>query len=150
MVQGGCDLSFGGAPVEAAATHRATKRRLGLTQHVHGHVIFSFEEDVAGDGVERHETAFHESGVGEGGEMLDEQEQEQQELAEMKVPVAPTEEEKRNHKLTHYPYKEWCAHCVRGRGREDRHHTQKEMEQQGTPVVQLDYSFLTNGEAQVP
>eukprot|EP00971_Amphidinium_carterae_P118003 2337676-Amphidinium_carterae.2 len=68
----------------------------------------------------------------------------------MKVPTSPTEEEKRYHNLTHYPCKEWCEHCVCGRGREDRHHTQKEMEQQGTPVVQLDYSFLTDGESQVP
>eukprot|EP00971_Amphidinium_carterae_P118002 2337676-Amphidinium_carterae.1 len=71
LVQGGWDLSFRGEPLEAA-THRATQRRLGLvqragfyfiplliaahqTQHVRGHVVFSFEEDVAGDGVERHE-----------------------------------------------------------------------------------------------
>eukprot|EP00971_Amphidinium_carterae_P098422 1946728-Amphidinium_carterae.1 len=56
----------------------------------------------------------------------------------MKVPVAPSEEERRYHNLTHYQYKEWCEHCVRGRGREDRHHTQREADQQGTPVVQLD------------
>eukprot|EP00971_Amphidinium_carterae_P026158 515821-Amphidinium_carterae.1 len=35
-------------------------------------------------------------------------------------------------------------------GREDRHHTQREADQQGTPVVQLDYSFLTDGELQIP
>eukprot|EP00971_Amphidinium_carterae_P100472 1987212-Amphidinium_carterae.1 len=66
----------------------------------------------------------------------------------MKVPTAPTDEERRYRNLTHYPYKEWCEHC--GRGREDRHHTQKDMEKQGTPVAQLDYSFLTDGESQVP
>eukprot|EP00971_Amphidinium_carterae_P150290 2979481-Amphidinium_carterae.1 len=77
LVQGG--VSFGGAPVEATATHRTTQRILeawvntnfsmglyfipllvscneagrGLaqqTQHLRGHVVFSFEEDVAGDG----------------------------------------------------------------------------------------------------
>eukprot|EP00971_Amphidinium_carterae_P154146 3057136-Amphidinium_carterae.3 len=106
----GLKLKFGGAPVEAAATHRATKRRLALvqrvglyfiplmvaahqTQHVRGHVVFSFEEDIAGDGVERHETAFHESGVDE--EMPDGHEPEQQEPAEMKVPGTPTDEERR-------------------------------------------------------
>eukprot|EP00971_Amphidinium_carterae_P079275 1568550-Amphidinium_carterae.4 len=58
---------------------------------------------------------------------------------------APTDEERRYHNLTHYrdyPYKDWCNHCVRGRGREDRHHQQKEIEQQGAPRVQLDYSLL--------
>eukprot|EP00971_Amphidinium_carterae_P270221 5361133-Amphidinium_carterae.1 len=32
LVQGGWDLSFGGAPVEVTATHRGTQRRLGLIQ----------------------------------------------------------------------------------------------------------------------
>eukprot|EP00971_Amphidinium_carterae_P065503 1297853-Amphidinium_carterae.1 len=32
----------------------------------------------------------------------------------MKVPLAASEEERRYHNLTHYPYKEWCEHCVRG------------------------------------
>eukprot|EP00971_Amphidinium_carterae_P258443 5129537-Amphidinium_carterae.1 len=59
-------------------------------------------------------------------------------------------QEKRYHSLTHYLYREWCEHCVRGRDHEDRHHTQREADQQGTPVVQLDYSFLTDGESQVP
>eukprot|EP00971_Amphidinium_carterae_P312037 6202748-Amphidinium_carterae.3 len=45
-----------------------------------------FEEDVAGDGAKRHETAFHSRGVDESGEMLDEQEQDQQEPVEMKRP----------------------------------------------------------------
>eukprot|EP00971_Amphidinium_carterae_P190848 3787127-Amphidinium_carterae.1 len=63
----------------------------------------------------------------------------------MKVPIAPSDVEWRYQNLTHYPSKEWCEHCVRGLGREDRHHTQREADQQGTPVVQLDYSFLTDG-----
>eukprot|EP00971_Amphidinium_carterae_P070107 1387223-Amphidinium_carterae.1 len=32
LVQGGWDLSFGGNPIEATATHRGTQRRLGLIQ----------------------------------------------------------------------------------------------------------------------
>eukprot|EP00971_Amphidinium_carterae_P150117 2975698-Amphidinium_carterae.3 len=42
----------------------------------------------------------------------------------MKVLTAPTDEERRYHNLMQYPYKEWREHCVRGRGREDRHHQQ--------------------------
>eukprot|EP00971_Amphidinium_carterae_P201080 3990341-Amphidinium_carterae.3 len=91
LVQGGWDLSIGGAPVEATA--HTEELREGL--------------DVAGD-AERQEHAFHEG-----------EEQEQQEAAEMKMPVAPTVEEVRYRNLTHYPYKEWCEHCVCGRGRED-------------------------------
>eukprot|EP00971_Amphidinium_carterae_P108662 2151362-Amphidinium_carterae.1 len=91
LVQRGWDLNFGGVPIEAMATHRGTQRRLGLiertglyfiplliamqqVQHVRGHVIFSFEEEVAGD-AKRQEHTFHES-----------EEQEQQEAGEMKVP----------------------------------------------------------------
>eukprot|EP00971_Amphidinium_carterae_P350076 6491368-Amphidinium_carterae.1 len=74
------------------------------------------------------------SGVDE--ETPDGQEQEQQEAAEMKVLVTPTAEERRYHTLTHDPYKE---HCVRGRGREDRRHAQKE--RRGAPVVQFDLYY---------
>eukprot|EP00971_Amphidinium_carterae_P273581 5429588-Amphidinium_carterae.1 len=56
------------------------------TQHVRGHVIFSFEEDVAGSSVVRHEPAIHGSGGEEDPDALmpDGQELEQQEAAEMK------------------------------------------------------------------
>eukprot|EP00971_Amphidinium_carterae_P298420 5929492-Amphidinium_carterae.2 len=101
LVQGGWDLSFGGAPVEATATHRGTPRRLGLIQKD------SFEEDVTNAlrQENKQEHVFHEG-----------EEQNQQEAGEMKVPLAPSEEERRYHNLTHYPYKEWCDDCVRGRG----------------------------------
>eukprot|EP00971_Amphidinium_carterae_P237112 4705949-Amphidinium_carterae.1 len=120
------------------------------TQHVRGHVIFSFEEDVAGSGEVRHEPAIHVSGGDAPEDLPDGQELEQQEAAEMKVPVTPTEEEIRYHNLTHYPYREWCQHCVLGRGRDDKHTKRVEREQEGTPGIQLDYSFLTDGETQVP
>eukprot|EP00971_Amphidinium_carterae_P253896 5040451-Amphidinium_carterae.1 len=51
----------------------------------------SFEEEVVDDAV-RQEHAFHEG-----------EEQDQQEAGEMKVPVAPSEAEKRYRNLTHYP-----------------------------------------------
>ena len=34
-----------------------------------------------------------------------------------RVPVGPTKEEKETHEATHSPYREWCKHCLRGRGR---------------------------------
>eukprot|EP00971_Amphidinium_carterae_P290689 5772390-Amphidinium_carterae.1 len=100
--------------------------------------LIQWTEEVAGN-AEGQEHAFHEG-----------EEQDQQEAGEMRVPVAPSEKERKYHNLTHYPYKEWCEHCVRGRGHEDRHHTQREADQQGTTMVQLDYSFLADGELQVP
>ena len=32
-------------------------------------------------------------------------------------PGQPTKEERRKHNCTHIPYRAWCDHCVRGRGR---------------------------------
>eukprot|EP00971_Amphidinium_carterae_P351540 6492157-Amphidinium_carterae.6 len=105
---------------------------------LHPTLVFIVQQTQPGD-AERQEHAFHKS-----------EEQEQQELGETRVPIAPSDEERRYHNLTRCPYKELCEYCVRGRGRNDRHHTEREADQQGTPVVQLDSSFLTDGEYQVP
>ena len=32
-------------------------------------------------------------------------------------PQLPSEEEVKCHELTHLPYRSWCSHCVRGKGR---------------------------------
>ena len=58
----------------------------------------------------------------------------------MMDPKLPTAEEVRQHNLTHLPYRSWCPHCVRGRGRE-RDHKKKEAESEGVPEYHLDYCF---------
>eukprot|EP00971_Amphidinium_carterae_P096818 1916514-Amphidinium_carterae.1 len=55
-------------------------------QHVRGHVLFSFEEDVAEDAVRREHAFHHREDESE--------EQYQQEAGEMKVPIAPSDEER--------------------------------------------------------
>ena len=57
-------------------------------------------------------------------------------------PKLPNEEEVREHYLSgHMPYRSWCHHCVRGRGRE-RDHTKKGDEStQGIPEYHMDYCF---------
>ena len=35
----------------------------------------------------------------------------------MNDPGEPSEEERREHNLTHLPYRSWCKHCVGGRGK---------------------------------
>ena len=42
-------------------------------------------------------------------------------VARMLDPRQPSEEERRTHNLTHLPYRNWCEHCVKGRGREADH-----------------------------
>ena len=42
-------------------------------------------------------------------------------VVKMLDPRQPSEEERRTHNLTHLPYRNWCEHCVKGRGREADH-----------------------------
>ena len=34
----------------------------------------------------------------------------------------PSQEEVEKHNLTHLPFRNWCPHCMRGRGKEAPHH----------------------------
>ena len=46
---------------------------------------------------------------------------EQEEVRELRappIPMTPSREEVRQHRLKHHPYREWCPHCVKGKGRE--------------------------------
>ena len=36
----------------------------------------------------------------------------------MHEPGEPSSEERREHELTHLPFRSWCRHCVKGRGKE--------------------------------
>ena len=59
------------------------------------------------------------------------------------VPETPSREEVLRHRLTHRPYRNWCPHCVRGKGRSDPHlrSTQKDA-QSDVPKVVADYFFV--------
>ena len=35
--------------------------------------------------------------------------------AKMNDPKEPSEEERKEHEMTHLPYRSWCKHCVHGR-----------------------------------
>ena len=76
-------------------------------------------------------------------------------VKEATEPNLPSAEEIKKHNLTHLPYRNWCSHCVMGRGKEDPHHRVKtdnsndDDEVEGKPVIQLDYMQLkskTGGE----
>ena len=38
---------------------------------------------------------------------------------------APTQEEVEKHNRTHLPFRIWCPHCMRGRGKEAPHYRSK-------------------------
>ena len=56
----------------------------------------------------------------------------------LKTPGEPSESERRLHELTHLPYRDWCEHCVKAKGRQS--HAVKKNDRQ--PVIQIDFSFL--------
>ena len=79
-------------------------------------------------------------------------EEEQEEADTVRVrraPRAPTQREREEHEATHIPYRDWCPHCVRGRGvngphrrGDPRSEEEKAME---VPRVSLDYFFMAQG-----
>ena len=55
-------------------------------------------------------------------------------------PRKPSPEEVAAHELTHLPYRSWCSHCVRGRGRADDHRPSDGIRE--VPLISTDYLFL--------
>ena len=37
----------------------------------------------------------------------------------VRTPAQPSRAEREEHELTHFPYRTWCDHCVRGRAKDD-------------------------------
>ena len=58
----------------------------------------------------------------------------------LKVPGEPSENERRLHELTHLPYRDWCEHCVKLKGRQS--HAVKKKKNDRQPVIQIDFSFM--------
>ena len=59
------------------------------------------------------------------------------------IPMTPSKAEVLQHRLKHHPFRDWCPHCVRGKGREDRHtgSSQKD-EYMGIPKLASDYFYI--------
>lgn len=55
-------------------------------------------------------------------------------------PQTPSKEEVEQHGLAHLTYRDWCEHCVRGRGREWPHRRVKE--EAAMPELHADLCFL--------
>ena len=56
-------------------------------------------------------------------------------------PMLPSQSEVQQHCLTHMPYRNWCPHCVRGRGKEINHRCERGTEEQNLPEYHMDYCF---------
>ena len=60
----------------------------------------------------------------------------------IKAPYQPTQKEIDDHNPTHLPYRSWCRHCVRGRGKSLPHRHLDAEQDHTVPTVSLDYCFL--------
>ena len=66
----------------------------------------------------------------------------QREARRLQDPRLPSEDEVRRHCLNHMPYRSWCPHCVRGRGREmDHRKVKKDGDEAEIPEYHVDYCF---------
>lgn len=67
------------------------------------------------------------------------------------VPRQPTEEERREHEVSHLPYRTWCQDCIRGKGLTQGHRRQSmEEDEKGKkrPLIAMDYFYLGQNEEQ--
>ena len=64
------------------------------------------------------------------------------------VPVQPTEQDKRDHEITHVPFQPWCKYCVSSRSRANYHAHTSDPEadsQREHPIIQCDFYFMEPG-----
>jgi len=61
-------------------------------------------------------------------------------MRKMIDPCLPTRAEVDEHEMTHLPFRNWCRHCIMGRGTE-RGHFKAERDQDAVAEVHIDYCF---------
>ena len=77
-------------------------------------------------------------------EEVEEEGEEGREAVAMPSPMTPSRKEREQHELTHTPYRSWCPHCVRARGRNRAHRANKEPEKPGVPIISFDYFVFSD------
>ncbi len=82
-------------------------------------------------------------GEGEGEPEIEGEGEKEPEVRIMRDLGMPTRKEVQEHRIFHIPYRSWCPHCVRGRGKED-HHRKVDRSDQVHSLISIDYAF-TNG-----
>ena len=62
-------------------------------------------------------------------------------------PPEPTQAQRAQHELVHYPYEAWCEHCVKHKGRQDAHRQHQAHDTSSASVVFFDFGFSKRREA---
>ena len=50
------------------------------------------------------------------------------------------------HSITHFPFRSWCVHCVKGKCKSSKHSSTGGTEDSAVPIVGFDYAFLSDRE----
>ena len=97
------------------------------------------KDDVEGDELHPNEELEGEA-QGRAGEP---EEEEVKAIRSPIIPNTPSQEEVREHRITHRPFRSWCPHCVRGKGRASPHlpSSQKDTASD-VPKLVSDYFFI--------
>ena len=61
-------------------------------------------------------------------------------------PKKPSKTDVEEHALTHLPFRSWCSHCVRGKGRVADH--KKTTTEKGLGEIHMDYCFMGTADAE--
>ena len=118
----------------------AKRRRLGA------------EEDAEGAGERVSESAerSEERDGGDGGGEDEDDECEGRPVRTRAVPYVPTDKDRREHNLTHYPFRAWCACCVAGRAAAGAHYRGSDKEVPMGGEFHFDYCFLCSRPTEDP
>ena len=73
-------------------------------------------------------------------ELEDEVEYGSRMVKKVQDPREPIAEERAQHEMTHLPYRSWCRHCVRGRGKQMPHF--RGAQETSMSEVLMDFAFL--------
>ena len=110
-----------------------TEEEAGIDQHPDKGLVSGSSKDGLG-----HEEATEEEGRSEEGE-------EGRVPRKIQAPVYVSKVEREEHELTHTPYRSWCDHCVRCRGRNTQHRKAgKEEKKSDVSRVAFDYFFMSH------
>lgn len=61
----------------------------------------------------------------------------------MPTSAAPSAREKEEHLVSHFPFRAWCEHCVRGKAKANPHTKVNHSDEQ-VPVISCDYCFMNS------
>ena len=79
----------------------------------------------------------------------EDEDEEAQQPKVIRSPKAPTKAEREEHEATHLPFRSWCTHCLRGRGRNkphQRHPVATEVDERKVPKISMDYFFMSQAD----